>query len=513
MRTLVECVPNFSEGRDPQKIAAIAAAIRSVPGVALLHSHIDPNHHRSVLTFAGEPEAVLEAAVRSARRAVDLIDLNQHEGEHPRIGAIDVLPFIPLEGVTMAQCVELARSAGMRIATELEVPVYFYELAALRPERRSLAFVRRGEFEELREDIETNPDRYPDAGEARIHPTAGAVAVGARPLLIAFNVNLATDDLEIARKIATAVRGRDGGLKYVKALGFRLHDRGQTQVSMNLVDFKRTPIFRAFDMVCREAERFGVAVSGSELVGLVPQAALDACSDHYLRFENFRPELVLETCVQTALLKGDREDTSATLDSFIDDVARGTAVPGGGSVAASAGTLAAALGAMVCHLTISSNPSEQLADEARDLLEELDDLRADLRRAIDEDTESFERVIAARRLPQETDAERLQRTMAVEQAIKGATAVPLRVAESSLAVLELLDELAEIGKKEALSELAVGAQMALAAIRGASYTIFANLGALGDEEPTRQTRRELGDLIGRAEEIADEIDASLRSQV
>ncbi|MEP7271284.1 MAG: glutamate formimidoyltransferase [Acidobacteriota bacterium] len=513
MRMLVECVPNFSEGRDLAKIAEIAAAIRSVPNVALLHSHIDANHHRSVLTFAGEPEAVLEAAVRCARRAVDLIDLNHHEGEHPRIGAIDVLPFIPLENMTMGQCVALARAAGERIAAELKVPVYFYEQAALRPERRSLAFVRKGEFEELREEIEINPDRYPDSGEPHIHPTAGAVAVGARPLLIAFNVNLATDDIDVARKIATAVRGRDGGLKYVKALAFKLHDRAQTQVSMNLVDYKRTPLFRAFDLVLREAERFGVSVSGSELIGLVPQATLDACSDHYLRFENFRPELVLENSVRSALQQNESEYTSSVPDTFIDDVARGTSVPGGGSVAAYAGTLAAALGSMVCHLTINSNASETSADEARELLEELDDLRSDLRRAIDEDAESFERVIAARRLPQGTEAERLQRTMAIEQAIKGATAVPLRVAETSLAVLELLDELAEVGKQTALSDLAVGAQMALAAIRGASYTIFANLGALGDEEPTRQTRRELEDLIGRAEEIVEEIDALLRSQV
>ncbi len=513
MRRLVECVPNFSEGRDPAKIAEIAAAVRAVPGVVLLHTHSDTDHHRTVLTFAGEPEAVLEAAIRSARRAVELIDLNYHEGEHPRIGAIDVLPFVPLEGVTMDDCVVLARRAGERIANELDVPVYLYEQAALRPERRSLAHVRRGEFEELRQAIKIDPDRYPDFGEPSLHPTAGAVAVGARPLLVAFNVNLATDDLEIAKKIATAVRGRDGGLKYVKALAFRLRERGQTQVSMNLVDVEQSPIFRAYEMVRSEAERYGVTVAGSELVGLVPQDALNSCSDHYLRFENFQPELVLETSLHRALAFAGNDNATSALDGFLDEVARGTAVPGGGSVAACSGALAAALGAMVCRVTLGQHRSGASDAEARELLEELNDLGTELRRDIDADRESYARVIAARHLPQETDAGRLQRAMAIEQAIKGATAVPLRVAESSLAALELLDELAEIAKPEALSELAVGAQMAVAAIRGASYTILANLGALGDEESTRQTHQELKDLITRGQEIADEIETLLRSQL
>jgi formiminotetrahydrofolate cyclodeaminase len=266
-------------------------------------------------------------------------------------------------------------------------------------------------------------------------------------------------------------------------------------------------------LVRREAERYGVGIAGSELVGLVPQAALNACGEHYLRFENFRAELVLETSLHRALTDGAHAEAISPPDRFIDEVARGTAVPGGGSVAAYAGTLAAALGAMVCHLTIGHHDSGTSDDEARELLEELNDLRTELRQDIDADTESFTRVMTARRLPQGSDAERLQRTMAIEQAIKGATGVPLRVAESSLAVLELLDELAEIARADALSELAVGAQMALAAIRGASYTIFANLGILGDEESTRQTQRELEDLIRRGQEIADEIETMLRSRV
>ena len=515
MRKIVECVPNFSEGKDAAKIREIVQAVTSVPGIMLLDTHSDADHHRSVLTFAGEPEAVLEAAFLSARKAVELIDLNEHLGEHPRIGAIDVLPFIPLEGVSMSECIALARRAGERIATELEVPVYLYDKAAQRPECNNLAHIRRGQFEGLRREILVDPERHPDFGEPRLHATAGAVAVGARKILVAFNINLATDDLEVAKNIAAAVRGRDGGLRYVKALGFSLHDRRQTQVSMNLVDVEKTPIFRAYEMVEREATRYGVNISGSEIVGLVPQAALNACSTRYLRLQSSGSDRVLETRLQHArrVSENGSDPSSSAPDAYIDDVARGTAVPGGGSVAALAGTLAAALGSMTCHLALSSHDAGSSETEVQELLEELDDLRAELRRDIEADSESFTRVIAARHLPHRTEAERLQRTAAIEQAIKGATAVPLRVAESSLAVLELLDELAELTKPARLPEVAVGAQMALAAIRGATYTILANLGALGDEESTRQTNRELEDLINRGQEIADEIESLLRSKV
>lgn len=311
MNKIVECIPNFSEGRDAAKVDAIAAAVSAVPRVVVLDRTMDADHHRSVITFAGEPEAVAEAAFRAAERAVALIDLNEHAGEHPRMGALDVLPFVPIKGVTMGECVELARRAGERIARELGVPVYFYEQAATRPDRVDLADLRRGEFEGLREEISVNPDRAPDFGEARIHPTAGAVAVGARAPLIAYNINLHTENLSVARKIAEAVRGRGGGLRYVKALGFELRERRQVQVSMNLVNHEGTPIFRVFEMVKREAERYGVAVAGSEIVGLVPQAALNACADFYLRLENFSEDLVLEHRLQLALAESPGAEVEA----------------------------------------------------------------------------------------------------------------------------------------------------------------------------------------------------------
>ncbi len=513
MKQIVECIPNFSEGRDEAKVEQLVVAIRSVPGVVMLDREMDASHHRSVLTFAGEPEAVLEAAFRAAQKAVELIDLNTHSGEHPRMGAIDVLPFVPIKGVSMEHCVELARRAGERIARELKVPVYLYEKAATRPDRVNLADVRRGEFEGLRQEIEINPARQPDFGEAKVHPTAGAVAVGARPPLIAYNVNLATTDLSIAKKIAKAVRGRDGGLQYVKALGFELKERGQVQVSMNLVNYEGSPIFRAFEMVKREAERYGVAVASSEIVGLVPQAALNACSEFYLRLENFSDSQVLETRLQAALSEGLEGEPRSSLGTFADEVAAGTPAPGGGSVSAYAGALAASLGTMVCKLTIGKKKFAEVEGEARQILTQLEQLAADLRHAVSEDAESFERVMAAMRLPKETEAERLARSSAIEEATKGAVAVPLRVARSAMEVLELLDELSEIGNPNALSDLAVGAQMALTAMRGASYNVLINLSSISDEEFNRQRRAEVEELMARGQEVADEIESQFLSRL
>src|SRR5687767_6500791 len=287
MKKIVECIPIFSEGNDSEKVELIVKTIAAIPRAAVLDYSLDSDHNRAVITFAGEPEAVVEAAVRAAAVAVELINLNTHAGEHPRLGALDVLPFVPIKGVTMEECVEIARRAGERIANELNIPVYLYEKAAKRRDRIDLANIRRGEFEALRNSIENDPSRKPDFGFRRVHPTAGAMVVGARAPLIAFNVNLATTDLGVAGKIARAVRASDGGLLNVKALGMELKSRNQTQVSMNLTDYEETPIFRVFEMVRREAARYGTAIAGSEIVGLVPQAALNACSEFYLQIENF----------------------------------------------------------------------------------------------------------------------------------------------------------------------------------------------------------------------------------
>ncbi|MEK6409636.1 MAG: glutamate formimidoyltransferase [Acidobacteriota bacterium] len=294
MRSIVECIPNFSEGRRTEVLDQIVGAIKAVPGAVLLDRESDPNHNRSVVTFVASPEHVVDAALAGAKKAAALIDLNKHTGEHPRMGATDVIPFVPISGVTMDDCVALARACGERMWSELGIPVYLYEKAATRPERENLATLRKGQFEGIRDEIAANEARRPDFGELRVHSTAGITAVGARPPLIAYNVNLATSDLEVANKIARAVRHQSGGLRYVKALGFELKDRGIVQVSMNMVNYEGTPLFRAFEMIKREAERYGVAVVGSEIVGLVPQRALNAVADFYLQLEEFSEDQILE---------------------------------------------------------------------------------------------------------------------------------------------------------------------------------------------------------------------------
>ncbi len=293
MKTLIECVPNFSEGRRAGVVEAIVEAARAVPDIRVLDVNMDPDHNRSVLTMVGPPAAVGEAAFRVTERAAQLIALDGHRGEHPRIGATDVVPFIPLDRATMGACVALARRVGERIGTELDIPVYLYEEAATRPERRNLADVRRGEYEALRAEIATNPDRAPDFGPRRVGP-AGGTAVGARFFLVAFNVNLGTQDLRIAQAIAKAVRHSSGGLRYVKALGIPLEHRGIVQVSMNLTDFTRTPLHRVVELIRAEAARYGVPVIGSEIIGLVPQQVLLDAAAFYLQIQDFSPDVVLE---------------------------------------------------------------------------------------------------------------------------------------------------------------------------------------------------------------------------
>lgn len=294
MESLVECVPNFSEGRDADTVHLISQAIAAVDSACVLDTHIDPDHNRSVITFVAPPETIVEAAVNAVRRASELIDMRAHQGEHPRLGATDVLPFIPFRGVTMDECVQIAHTAGRTIARELLIPVYYYESAALRPERAHLEDVRRGALELLREQITTKPERAPDEGPLQVHETAGAIAIGARQFLIAFNVILRSSDTAIAQQIARKVRARNGGLPFLKALGFRLHSRGLVQVSMNLVNYEVTGMAAAFDAVRREADILNVEIQGAEIVGLIPQNALDRAAAYFSKLENFSDSKILE---------------------------------------------------------------------------------------------------------------------------------------------------------------------------------------------------------------------------
>ena len=291
---LVECVPNFSEGRKTETVERLARAISSVSTACVLDTHLDPDHNRSVITFVAAPEMIVEAASRAVGLAAELIDMRQHKGVHPRLGATDVLPFIPISGVTMDDCAALAHQAGERIARELSLPVFFYERAALKPDRVNLEDVRRGALELLREQIAVDPNRAPDLGPRRVHETAGAIAIGARPFLIAFNINLRATDVAIARKIARAVRARGGGLPFVKALGFELSTRGLIQVSMNVVNYEVTGITQAYDAVRREAERAGVEIVSTEIVGLVPEKALDKSAEYFQKLENFSEDKIFE---------------------------------------------------------------------------------------------------------------------------------------------------------------------------------------------------------------------------
>ncbi len=294
MEKIIECVPNFSEGRRKTVVDAIVDAITSVEKIQLLDREMDADHNRAVITFIGAPAAVTRAALEGMRKATELIDLNTHEGEHPRMGATDVVPFIPIAGVTVEECVTLANELATTVADELGIPIYLYEKAATRPERRNLAKVRKGQFEGLKEAIKTDPDRKPDHGPSELHETAGATAIGVREPLIAYNINLGTDDIAIAKRIARAVRHSSGGLRFVKAMGFEIKERGIVQVSMNLTNYKNTPMFRVFEMVKTEAARYGVPVIGSEVIGLIPLDALMDVADYFLRLESFQSDQILE---------------------------------------------------------------------------------------------------------------------------------------------------------------------------------------------------------------------------
>ncbi len=517
MKNIVECIPNFSEGRRPEVINEIVAAIKAVRGAALLDYESDANHNRSVITFVAPPEIVIDAAIAAAKKAAELIDLNSHSGEHPRMGATDVIPFVPIAGVTMADCIQIARRCGERLWSECSIPVYLYEKAATRPERENLAAIRKGQFEGIRDEIAANPARLPDFGEARLHPTAGITAVGARPPLIAYNVNLASDNIEIANKIARAVRYLSGGLRYVKALGFALEDRGIVQVSMNMVNHEGTPLFRVFEMIKREAERYGVAVVGSEIVGLVPQQALNDTSDFYLQLENFSRNQLLEYRLQSALAEEtatdevETKDVSLldTLDSFTDMVASSEPVPGGGSVAAHSGMMAAALGQMVCNLTIGKKKYAEVEARVKTIQEELAQLRSELRELILEDALSFNAVMRAMKLPKATADEQTVRTEKINEATRGAILVPLETARCAFAVLKRLADLLEIGNQNALSDLGVGAQLALTAVRGASYNVKINLSSLTDSDEAKGFRKQISKLIGETEGLAEAIESDM----
>jgi glutamate formiminotransferase/formiminotetrahydrofolate cyclodeaminase len=501
MKRLVECVPNFSEGRDLSKVDAIVAAMREIPGVYLLDRESDSDHNRSVVTLAGEPEAVAEAALRGVGKAAELIDLAKHSGAHPRMGATDVVPFIPIEGVTIEDCVALAKKVGREIWDRFRIPVYFYEAAAQRPDRANLENIRKGQFEGLREEVPRNIVRAPDIGEQRLHPTAGATVVGARKFLIAYNINLNTSDVGIASRISKNIRFSNGGLRYVKAMGVDLRGRNLAQVSINLTDFEQTPIHRVFEMVKREAERYGASIVGSEIVGLIPKRAMELTADFYLQLEKFSPAQVFENRIEASLAGAAEADgpgkLAALAQPFLDAVAQPTATPGGGSVAALAGALGASLGQMVAGLSRKKKSQAAYVQQLSDALAEFHAASRTLAEAVDRDAASFESVMAAYKLPQSTPEEQGRRESAIQNALQGAANVPMEVARKAAHVFDLLGRLETMASQSMLSDIRVGRLMAAAAVQGALENVAINLESITDAGFSARMRSESELLISR----------------
>ena len=553
MKRLIECVPNFSEGRDLEVIRQITDAIESVEGVKLLD--VDPGKatNRTVVTFVGEPEAVVEAAFRGVKKASEVIDMRLHHGEHPRIGATDVCPLVPVAGVTLEECAAMARSLAERIATELSVPTYCYEAAALRPERKNLAVVRKGEYEGLQQRI-TQPEEMPDFGGGEWTEQAarsGATVVGARDFLIAVNFNLNTTSTRRANAIAFDVRekGRPmrekpivgkivrdekgnpimipGTLKGCKAIGWYIEEYGIAQVSMNITDIAATPLHVAFEEVCRAAAARGVWVPGTEIVGLVPRSALLEAGKHFLRKQErslgitdeeildiavrsmglseltpFKPE---EKIVESLIEKDNKKKGLVDLSckGFAEETSRESPAPGGGSISAYMGALGAALGTMVANLSAHKPGWDEQWEFFSDWAVRGKGVMNELLALVDEDTEAFNCIMAVFGMPKGTDEEKAARAEAMEKATLYATEVPLKTMKASYRVFEVAGEMAEKGNPNSVSDAGVGALAARAAVQGAFLNVKINAAGLKDREKAEA-------LVSEAAKIAEAADAEER---
>src|SRR5213593_1243628 len=466
---LVECVPNFSEGHNRGTIDALGAAITAVSGVQLLDVQTDASHNRSVFTFVAPPGAAADAAFAAMRVATERIDLTKHSGEHPRMGATDVVPFVPVAGVTMDDCVALARRLGERVGKDLEIPVFLYARAAARSDRVLLPDVRKGEFEGMRGRV-----LDPDFGPKRVHPTAGATAIGARPCLVAFNVYLDTQDITVAKEIAKEIRTSSGGLPGVQASGFIVD--GLAQVSMNLLDIDITSPAVVFNAIKARAEKRGVGVQYSEIVGLVPERALIGAAESLLRLSNAGHH-ILEAKIGAPPAAG------PSLDAWIDELASGSPTPGGGSAAALAGTLAAALVAMVARLTVGRKAYADVEPRAREILDEAERLRGELRRLVDEDAAAYEGVSRAYKIPKSDSG----RGQAIDDALLAAARPPAEVVKHGRRLLALVQTLEQIGNKNAVSDVRVAAMLARTAIDGATENVNANLAGMSNQARAKQS--------------------------
>ncbi len=548
MQQLVECVPNFSEGRNRAVIDAIVGEIAATDGVKLLDVDPGADTNRTVVTFVGTPAGVVEAAFKAIKRAAELIDMSKHRGAHPRVGATDVCPLVPLAGCTMAECVALARQLGARVGEELGIPVYLYEEAATRPERKNLADIRQGEYEALPAKLQ-DPAWGPDFGPAVFNARAGATVIGAREFLIAYNINLNTRDRRLAQEIALNIREsgrlqrdaegnvlrdehgnplrRPGKFQAVKAVGWYIPHYKQAQVSINLVNYKVTPPHVVFDEVCREAEVLGLRVTGSELVGLIPLEALLMAGRYYLEKQGRCPGVperdLIDIAVRSLGLNdiapfdpakkiieyqvGERRGplVGMGVGDFVDELSTDSPAPGGGSVAALAGALASGLAAMVANLTVGKKGYEGVAGELKQVAVQAQELKDALLLAVDEDTRAFTKVMDAFALPKATDEQKQARHAAIQEATRGATQVPLRVMEQSLQVLELAMVVAEKGLANAASDAGVAALMARAAVEGAAFNVRINLASLEDTQFVAATRATAERLEAQAKKLAQQV--------
>jgi glutamate formiminotransferase/formiminotetrahydrofolate cyclodeaminase len=501
---LIECVPNFSEGRRSEVVGAIRDAIAAVEGVTILDASSDESHNRSVITFVVPMEHAVQAAFEGMRAAAERIDLRTHTGEHPRIGATDVVPFVPLEDATMEDCIALARKLGERAGKELQIPVYLYERAAARDTRRNLADVRRGQFEALQQELGNNPEREPDFGPNQVHPSAGATAIGARPFLVAYNVYLGdAANLALAKSIAKQVRESSGGFKAVKGLGLEVD--GQAQVSMNLVDTDQTALHTVFDFIAGKAREENVDVTWSEIIGLVPERVLfDSAKDH-LKLRDFTPDQVLERQVARAMRASDSAaapaaKSSSTPTDFLKDIASSDPVPGGGSVSAYAGALSASLTRMVAGLTIGKKKYSAVEPEMTVVAATADSLASSLSTLVDRDAEAYAAVSAAYKLPKDSQG----RDEAITKALLGAAEVPLETARLCTQAAELAATVAGKGNSNAVTDAGVAALLASAGCKGAAFNVKINVSSLSDRSVGAHLQAEADELVARSEKVAAE---------
>ncbi len=548
MLKLVECVPNFSEGRNLDIINQITKEIEDTEDVKLLDVDPGADTNRTVVTFIGSPDGAKEAAFKAIKKASELIDMREHSGAHARMGATDVCPFVPVSGVTMQDCVEIAKDLGKRVADELNIPIYLYEEAATSPERNSLANIRSGEYEGLAEKLK-DPQWAPDFGEAKFNPKSGATVIGAREFLIAYNVNLNTKDRKLAHDIAMSVRemGRNkrdehgkfirdengvpikapGLLKSTRAVGWYIDEYGVAQVSINLINYKITPPHVAFDTICDEAMKRGLRVTGSELVGLIPlQAMLDA-GRHYLLKQGKSPGVPEEDIIEAAVVSlGLRDLTDfdpqkkiieyqvrelkgplvkKDLRDFANELSSESPAPGGGSVSALAGSLGAALSSMVANLTVGKKGYKEVWDEMKEIASKGQELKDNLLRLVDEDTKAFNNLMAAFGHPKKTDEQKAQREAAIQQATKDACLVPLNVMKNSIEVLKIAKLVGEKGNENAASDAGVASLMARAAVFGAGLNVKINLPGIEDKNFVSDMTSRVEALMEEARQLQDKV--------